>query len=267
LLALANQFTPRADLRKTYDAALASARRAVELAPDLAEAQTALATALVNANFDIGAARQAFARAMTSGGGEADVLVRYGLFTARTGDAAAGLKAIERAVTLDPLNPRVYKSLGNALMIVKRYPDAIAAMRRALELSPGITAAHATIGDALLLQRRYEAARSEYALEPLDYARLTGQAIVRDKLDDRAGADAALKALIADNSGNNAYQQAQVYAQWGRPEAAFAAIDAAFAAGDTGVIELATDPLMDPLRSAPGYGARIARLGLNKPPA
>jgi TolB-like protein/Tfp pilus assembly protein PilF len=264
LLTLANQFTPRAELRTTYDAALKSARRAVELAPDLAEAQATLATALVNANLDIGAARQAYARARQTGSGNADMLVRAGMFDARTGNTAAGLKAIEHAVTLDPLNPRVFKSLGNALMIVRLYPDAIAAMHRALDLSPGVTLAHATIGDALVLQGRYEAAKSEYALEPLDYARLTGQAIVLDKLHDRAGANAALKALVGDDLGNNAYQQAQVYAQWGDTDRALKAIDAAFAAGDTGVLELATDPLMDPLRSEPGYAARIERLGFSK---
>ena len=69
-----------------------------------------------------------------------------------------------------------------------------------------------------------------------------------------------------DSSGNKAYQQA-VYAQWRDAKRALAAIDAAFAAGDTGVLELATDPLVDPLRSAPGYAARIARLGLAKPAA
>src|SRR4051812_22528788 len=52
LIALANAFLPADQLRPTYDQALASARRAVELAPDSADAQSTLAYGLVYANLD-----------------------------------------------------------------------------------------------------------------------------------------------------------------------------------------------------------------------
>jgi len=263
LLALGNLFEPTDRLRATYDGALAATRRAVELAPDLPEAQTTLAGALVYATRDFPGAKTAYDRAMASGGGNADVLTGYGLFNCRVGDCTAGIAALRRAVVLDPLNPRVFKTLGAAYLAARRYPEAIAAMRRALELSPGMSTVHGSIGDALLLQGRYAEAQREYALEPSDWARLAGQAIVLRRLGDQAGARAALAALVAQGD-SNAYQLAQVRAQWGDAAGALASLDLAIRLYDAGVLTMKTDPLLDPLRADPRFAARLEKAGLAK---
>ncbi len=260
LLAIAIQFAKPDAMRATYDAALASARRAVEIAPNLALAQTTLASALVSGSLDFAAAKQAYGRALATGGGDADVLTGYGQFSCLAGDVGPGLRALRRAAGLDPLNPRVYKTLGLGLIAARQYPAAIGAMRRALELSPGVNGAHAAIGEALLLQGRLAEAKSEYALEPESWERLTGQAIVFRRLGDAAGARAALEALIADGGDTSAYQLAQVRAQWGDADGAMAALDTAFRIGDAGLVLLKSDPLMDPLRHDPRFTARLARL-------
>lgn len=262
LLALANRFATAAELRPMFDAALKSARRAVELSPNLAEAQATLAVTILNASLDFGAAKQAYARAMQFGGGDADVLVRYGLFSTRLGDFTGGLAAVGRGVKLDPLNPRVHKTLGLALLAAGKPALAIPAFKRALELSPGTNNAHAGIAEAYYLQGNYAAARSQYALEPEDWERQTGEALVFNKLGDRSAAQAALKALIGDGSGSSAYQQARVYAQWGEAALAFAALDKAFAQGDTGLLLLAQDPMMAPLRVHARFKQNLSRLGL-----
>ncbi len=262
LTQLANQFEPPDKVRQTFDAALASARKAAALSPDLAEAQATLGYTLVNANLDFAAARPAYARAMALGGGDADILTRFGLFSCDIGDFTPGLAAVRRAAVLDPLNPRVFRSLGYALLHVRQYPEAIAASRRALELSPATNSAHAVIGDARLMQGELQAAASEYALEPVGSRRHAGQAIVMRRLNDLQGANAALKQLMADANGFTDYQQAEVYAQWGDIDRAFAALDAGFRHGDSGIVLLRTDPLMDPLRGDPRFGRLLARLGL-----
>ncbi len=260
LVVIANQFTPAIGMRRAYDAALESARRAVRLAPDLAEAQAGLASALINARLDFEGAKAAYARAIAAGRGNADVLTAYGVFAAQQGDFRGGVDACARAVELDPLNPRAFKALGLALMAARRYPEAIVAMRRALALSPGVNGVHAAIGDALFLQGRLAEARAEYGREPAGWSRATGEAIVRQRVGDFAGAKAALKALLGDDPDASAYQEAQVYAQWGDPIRALAALDAAFKVGDAGLVLLRTDPMMDPLRADPRFAARLARL-------
>jgi hypothetical protein len=134
-------------------------------------------------------------------------------------------------------------------------------MRRALDLSPGISGARAGLGEALYLQGKPAEAKSQYALEPEDWQRQTGQAIVFQRLGDKAGAAAALKALAADNT--SPYQVAQVHAQWGEPDAAFAALDTAFAVGDAGVELLKADPLIAPLRHDPRFARYVAKAGLD----
>jgi len=261
LLVLANEYTPPAGLRAGFDAALAAARQATALAPDLAEAQAALAGVLASSGRDTAGARAAWARAMAAGSGEADILTRFGQFSCEIGDFAAGLPAARRAAVLDPLNPRVFRSLGYALFGARRWAESISAMRRALDLSPGAEGAHAAIGDALLLQGNAAGAKAEYDREPLAWLRLTGQAIALQRLGDRAGAEAALAALAADPHGATLYQQAQVLAQWRQPDRALAALAAAAKAGDPGVVLARTDPMVGPLRSDPRFAAFLAGLG------
>jgi len=262
LLVLANQYVPASQLKATYAAAIASARRAVELTPNLAETQATLADTLLYGTRDFAAAKLAYERALLAGGaGRAEVLLRYGQFQCENGDTRAGLIALRRAVVLDPLNARAFKALGFGLLYARRYPEARDAMRRALELNPAIVGARAAIGEALLLMGRPAEAEAQYTLEPEGWLRLTGQAIVFHRLGRTADAQAALKALIADGGVTSSYQLAQIHAQWGEPEAAFAALDTAFRVGDSGLAFLKADPLMDPLRMDSRFARRLAQVG------
>ena len=266
LLAIGNQFSADAtQQRETNAAALVAARRAVALSPDLAEAQATLAAVVVNTTLDVGTARRAYAIALRRGAGQADILVRYGLFSCGIGDVAAGLAAVRRAAVLDPLNPRVYKSLGFALVTARRYPEAVVQLRHALALSPGTTSAHASVGDALLLQGQLPAAAVEYALEPTGWDRLRGLAIVAHAQGDLAAARTALAGLMADGAETSSYQQAQIFAQWGDAARAAAALDAAFKFRDPGVLLMATDPLLVPLHDNPAFKHGLARLGIDAP--
>ena len=262
LVYLANEFGTPNRLRDTYEQALASARQGVDLAPGLAATQTILAATLVYANHDFAGARQAFARAETEGAGDSAVLLGYGLFTCEMGDCNAGAAALRRAAALDPLNPQAYKTLGAALIGARHYPEAVAALRKALALSPNAAIVHGWIGDALMLQGDLVGATAEYAREPMTWARRTGQAMVLRRLGDDRGAQAALAALIAQDGDGSAYQEAQVYAQWGDRDRAFAALDSALRLNDPGLSMLKVDPLLDPLRADPRFTSRLARTGL-----
>ena len=266
LLTIASQFlTDVVAQRAANDAAFASATRAVALAPDLPESQASLAGALLFGRRDLTGARAAYSTAMRTGGGKADILLRYGLFASRDGAVGPGLAAIERATVLDPLNHRAFRALGVSLTIARRYPDAVAAFRQALVLSPNAPVVHAAIGDVLLLEGRLTDAAAEYALEPDKSERLRGTAIVLARHGDLAGSDKALAALVADSGDTGAYQQAQVRAQRGQLDLAVATLDRAFEADDPGVLLLPTDPLIDPLRARADFVRLLVKL--NQPVA
>ena len=259
LIALANQFARGPEMRAHYDAALVAARRAVALAPALPDAQSALGFALYN-RLDFAGAGAAYDKAKALSSGDADQLIRYGLFKARMGDFAAAHAALDRAAALDPLNPRVPRAQGSAFQAERRYRDAIAALTRALALNPVMNGAHGAMGDAWLMLGDAAAARAEYQREPQALTRLPGLAIVLQRSGDASGARAALAELNANSGDNSLYQQGQVQAQWGATDAALTALEAARRAGDTGLVLLRNDPLLDPVRDTPRFKALVAAL-------
>lgn len=263
LAAMANQFGTSQTLRPLYDDAIAAARRAVGLAPRLADAQSALGYALFNGRMDVRGAREPYERSRVLGEGDADVLIRYALYAARTGDDQAAAQAIARATALDPLNHRAHRAAGNVLYAARRPADSIPPLRQALRLNPTFNSAHAAIGDALLSLGKPAEARTEYLAEPLAMFRLTGLAIVERKLGEAGAADKAMAQLVAFQGDNALYQQAQVLSQWGRKEAALDALERARAAGDAGLIYLRNDPMLDSLRGESRFKRLLLELGFD----
>ena len=149
---------------------------------------------------------------------------------------------------MDPLNPRAHRAEGSVAYAARRYSDALAPLRRALELNPKMTFAHFLAGAALVGLGKTVEARKEFEAEPDPEFALTGLAIVERKLGNPAAADKALAQLVARMGDSALYQQAQVLAQWGRNGDALAKLERARQVGDSGLIYVATDPLLDPLR-------------------
>lgn len=259
LVAIGNAFADTNERRQRFDEAVDAARRAVELAPGLAQTQATLGFVLTNARLDMGGARIAYDAAYKLAPGDAEVLSAYGRFASRSGQEAAGLDALRRAVALDPLNPRAHANLGQALYFARQYEAAIAPLTKALELSPTMSMAHVWRGNAKLLLGQTQAAKADYAAEPLDWARLTAEAIAAQRAGDSAAAQTAFAKLVALGDGNS-YQQAQVLAQWGKTADALAALELADRLGDSGLGYLPNDPMLDPLRQQPRFKAIEARL-------
>ena len=256
LTVIGNQYDQGAKRRARYGAAIAAAQRAVALAPEVAETQSALGFALFYGRVDVRAARPHYERSYQLGRGDADVLARYALFSARCGRIAAARPAIARAATLDPLNARTFRLMGEVEYAARQYRASIPHFERALGLNPSLSVAHSSIGASHYLLGEVDVARADYAREPSSLFRLTGLAIVDRKLARAADSQKSLAALVAEHGDNGLYQQAQVLAQWNRPEDAVVALLKAHDAGDAGLIHLNGDPLIDSLRR----DARVIRL-------
>lgn len=259
---VAGQFTTSDHLRSANDAAVAAAERAVQLAPGSGYAQSILGYALLFGRLDFAGARAAYQRSIQLAPNDQSVVGSYGQFAAVDGQAVASLSNLAKAVTLDPLNPKIYLTQAVALYFARRFGEAIESARRGLLLNPTMSVAHATIGDARLAMKDTAAALSEYEQEPLPMFRLTGQAIVRHRIGDRKGAAEALHGLLTQLGDSAAYQQAQVRAQWGDADAAFASLNRAFEVGDSGLTYLQVDPLMDPIRTDRRFPDQLRRLNL-----
>lgn len=263
LASIAAGYGKAAELKPLYGSAIVSARRAVELAPNLADGHLALGYVLFSGQLDVKGAAPSYERAYQLGHGNADIGLLYALYCSRAGRANDAREAITRALLLDPINARVHRAAGSIEYAARRYANAFAPLRRALELNPKITNAHALIAYCLVQLGRFEQARAEFEAEPVAVFRNSGLAIVEHKLGNRAKAEQAMAELIAEMGDAALYQQAEVMAQWGRVDDAVARLWKARAVGDSGLIYLATDPLLDPARQHPEFVRLINELRLN----
>lgn len=249
------------ELKPLYAAAIVQARRAIQLAPNLAEGHLALGYALFAGKLDIRGARPAYERAYKLGWGNSDIVLLYALFSVRTRRFAEARTAIERALTLDPLNPRTHRAAGTVAFTSRRYADAISQYQRALELNPQMSNAHALMGDALMELGRMDEARRSYAAEPAAMFRLRGQAILEHRAGNRTKAEQAFQQLVSEVGDAALYQQAEVMAQWGRTDVALDKLHEARAVGDSGVSLVASDPLLDPISRDPRFLRFVQEVG------
>ena len=263
IVAITQNYAKVSEFSAAYDDALAVARRAVELKPKLAIAQSTLGFALVQGKLDIAGARQPFALSRQYGQGVATVMRNYAAFCAQVGQTAEARVAIARALDLDPLNAGEYNTLAFIRLCARDWAGAIDAGHRAVDLNPRITQSHSYIGKSLLEQGKTVEARAAYQTEPLAVERLTGLAVTEHRLGNRAAAEAARTTLIGTLGDASAYQQAQIFAQWGRAEDALERLAFARRVGDVGLILLLTDRWMDPLRSRPAFSALLKSLGFS----
>lgn len=261
LAVIANQHAQASERPAIYAQAITAATRAVAVAPQLADAHSALGFAQFNGNLDARAARAPFDRSAALGQGDADVLSRFALFSARTGRFDEARKAITRATTLDPLNARAFRLAGEVEYTARNYAAAIAPIEKALTLNPKMGVARAAIGFARLGQNDLAAAQTAFESEPNSLFGLTGLAVTLHRLGQRAKAEQALADLVKEHGDKALYQQAQVLASWGDAPRAIAMLTRARAERDAGLVYLRNDPLLDPIRKVPGFSDLLTSIG------
>lgn len=262
LSVIAAEHAKGTELKSLQADAVAAARKAVALAPDLAAGHLALGNAIFNGRMNIGAARASYEKAYSLGRGDANLILLYALYSARAGRAAYARAAVERSITLDPLNPRTYRAAGSIAYAARRYQAAIPYLKRALTMKPNLSNAHFYIGNCLYLTGKLEEARTEFLAEPTAMFRYYGLAITDYKLGNQAAAKKAMAQLVTEVGDSAMYQQAEVLAQWGETDAALTALERARVIGDSGLTYLGIDPMVDPLRTTPRFKALLQALNI-----
>ena len=242
-----------AAIRDAFDKARADAQQAIALAPDLAEGHVALGY-LFQRLLNFTQASEEYERAAALAPGSAQVLRESGRFAVSMGHFDAGLAAVHRAVTLDPLNPRSHYLLGLTLFLARRYDEALAAHAEAITLDSNQTAAYAVRGLAYYELGNLESARASCETKPAYWVSQLCLAVTYDKLGRRADAEAELAKIKAAGDGG-AYSYAAIYAQWGGIAKALEWLETAMRLRNPRLQYAKTDPLMDPLRKEPRYQA------------
>ena len=242
-------------VRELFDKSQQDAHEAIKLAPGLAEGYLALARFLDTGALDYAGASEAYQRAMTLAPGNAQVLSEGGRFAATVGRFDAGLAAARRGVALDPLSPRSHFLLGQALYLSRHYQEAVAAFGDVIRLEPAHQGAYGLLGLTYYALGNTQDARSSCESQPDHWASQLCLATVYEKLGQHADADSELQKMKTVNGDDAAYQYAAIYAQWGDVAKALAWLDTAMRVRDPALVQLKTDPLLDPLRKEPRFAA------------
>ena len=261
LAIIGNLYANHEERVTVYDGALVSAKRATQLAANFAEGFSALGFAFASGQLDMRSARKPFAKSYELGKGDADILSRYATFQSHLRDHATATQLIRDALTLDPINPRAYRSLGDISLSGRQYDKAIVAYRKAGSLNPTLGGLNNSIGSAQYLLGRLDEAYASFAREKRSVRRLPGLAMIDGRRGNRARAEAALAALVAEYGEKSNYQYAQVYAQWGESAKALKALEAAKELRDGGIMLMYADPLLDPIRETDGYNNLVKIAG------
>ena len=240
--------------------ALASANRAIAIAPQLARGYAA--RALIYANqLNMGAALADLVKADALPGSDAETLRHLANVLGVSARPDEALRMSTEATRLDPLNPVSSETHAVTLYHARRYAEAAATARRSLQLSPERQRVRSFLANALLALNKTGEAESEFRkLEPTDYRRLLGQAVIAIRAGDRASAMTNLRTMQQRYGDSAHYQYGEIYAQLGSTDQAIAELASALAKRDPGMARIRVDPFLDPIRRDPRFAAIEAKL-------
>jgi serine/threonine-protein kinase len=243
-----------------YAEATDLARQAIAIAPTASAGHVALATAY-EFQLKLADAWTEYQKAQSLADVDIANQLHYVIFLTRIGAFGAALDIVSKVQQRDPLNSIAFGRAGYVLVYSRRYADAIAPLHMAIQLAPTISRGHSTLGLCLMQLGRTAEAEAEYRkAAPGEVYRLVGEAILFGRLGNSRASDQALERTRQIYGDTASYQYAEIYAQRGDKERAFAALDRAWAIHDPGLTTLRVDFLLDPLRSDPRFVALEKKL-------
>jgi len=241
--------------------AKAAAIRALEIDPSLAEAETSLATAKFNYDWDWAGASEGFKRAIELDPKYATAYQRYSLYSIAMGRFDESFEQIKHARDLDPLSISINSSFGWRLYLARQYDRSIAQLRGTLDMDPTYEWAHLILGQAFEQKGQYNLALAELqkAVELSHNTPLMVSALAHAYAlsGNQVEAQKLLAQLITASRKQyvSPYYIAVVYLGLRQNDVAMTWLDKAFADRSNGLVFAKVEPELDPLRSDPRFVA------------
>jgi serine/threonine-protein kinase len=238
-----------------------AAERAVTLAPELAEAHTALGRVVRLGMYqDVGSALPELETAMALAPGNASVQSAYGSFQGLLGHHEVALAAIRRAIALDPQNYRLRVRLMSSLYFARHFEDAIAAGHEVSALKPNghevglyTYASYLALGQPDRARQMCESPSSPALLD--DDNRNECLAFAYHALGRTGQAKNALEKLMTTYGDSRASSYAEIYSQWGDKVAALDWLATAMRARNPAIALVKVNWMFDPIRNEPQFKA------------
>lgn len=250
-----------------YTRATASALRALDLDPDIAEAWYALGDIRAEYDWDLPAAREAYERATALAPRDADGLRGYAYFLRQAGRTDEAIQVYDEALAIDPLSSRARDGLFFTFVHSGRYADAEAMLEELRKRHPElpVEALKAPIYAYKRQFDRLDAALPQSRQTPSSApVEILFTAIAERGLGDQAAGDQTILEILdvaAPFIPNNVLV-AQYFATFGENERALEYLDQAVAIREIGLGEALTHPLLSELRKDPRFWDWVDRAGI-----
>jgi eukaryotic-like serine/threonine-protein kinase len=265
-----NSYLPPKD---AFPKGKAAAMSALEIAPDLGEAHTALAAVLWLHDWQWPEAQKEFQRSLELNPCYPTANHYYAEYLMTMGRHAEAFARMKKSLELDPLSLIINVAIGWAYYHARQYDEAVAQLQRTLELDPNYPMTCWILG---LLYRK--TARYDLAISAGEKAvNLSGGSpLMRAALAQTfATAGAAQEAIqILDDLQKLARERyvvphffAGIYVGLGEHDRAIEYLEKSYAEHCHWLIYLHIDPSMDDLRNDPRFQDLLRRVGLRAPTA
>ncbi len=249
-----------------YPKAIAMARKAIVLDPDLAEPHASLGLVHSLFDFDFKASVGEFERAIQLNPNYATAHQWFGDGTLPAlGQFDRANSEMQRALELDPLSAIINDDVGLTLSLTGRHQEAVVQLRKAIEMDPGRYYAHMDLGQALEGAGDLAGAIVEYkravALDDDPYPlALLGAATA--KAGERAAALAILQRLAEEAKRRYVpdYGSALVYLALGDKDAAMRYLTSSFEKHQPDLNTIRVDPHLFPLHGDPRFEALAEKI-------
>jgi adenylate cyclase len=249
-----------APLAEGYERGRDAAKRALALAPDLADAHVRLGQVYELHDWNWTAANDAYQRALVLAPNDPTTLTAVASITRVLGGMDKAIALYRRAVALDPLNSHAHRALGIWLIRTHAADEASKVLETTLELNPNAGMVHCLLAAARLEQGRFEEALALAERERLPLFREMARAMAQHALGRRAESDATMRRMVEEFGEGGAYQIAVAYAYRGDVDATFEWLESSYEQRDPGVVNIKADGFFDPLRSDPRWKALLRKM-------
>jgi serine/threonine protein kinase/tetratricopeptide (TPR) repeat protein len=248
-------------------AAKIAANRALELDPSLADAHASMGM-IKSHTGDLTGGIKALQKAIALNPGHAmaHFLLARALFSFER--HAEALSMMHKAVGLDPLSPLIHTGLGDACYFARAYEKSVFFYRMSIELAPLFDGAHTDLARSLEAIGQFDEARAEYEEGRRLSGGIAGPSFGLAHLEGASGNEHEARRILAELTEArsrrvvSAWGIAAVHASLGDVDEAFRWLDIAVAEGASGLILLRVHPRLDPIRNDPRYLPLVRRVGL-----
>jgi len=246
---------------ESYRLARAAVDKALSIDPNLVKAHLQLSRIASDYDNDQAAAARHIEHALALEPANVDAISAAAGLEQNLGRLEQAARLDEYTVAHDPLNPKSHGSLAYDYSRLGRIDEALAGYRAALLLSPGRVGTAYNIGELLLRKGDAAAALGQMQQEADENWRLMGVTMAQHALGQKAESDASLRELIAKYETDSAYNIAYVLAFRGEVDRAFEWLKKSVDYHDTGLVEIATDPMFASIHDDPRWLPFLREIG------